>query len=215
MPALHRIEQSTNHCAMKAAIVISSLIFTVGLVAKFFHLPFNAIVMIIGLFSLLIILIHAAIRKKSSRLNLGIGFGAVLSLIALLFALKFWPMADILMIAAGILTTSVIVVAARQKQLKKTLPMIICALLATTFLLMPNATRYYLVSIKWNHEIESDYFSWDKYSWFLFQDGERAEALEASNKALQIAQNSNDSFWIEHISSHNTNIKMGSWEQYW
>ena len=78
---------------------------------------------------------------------------------------------------------------------------------------MPSDIKYYLTSIKWNQEIKTDYYSWDKYSWFLYQNGHYEDALKASTHALNLANQNDDLKWIESITNHNSLIKNKKWEQ--
>lgn len=79
---------------------------------------------------------------------------------------------------------------------------------------MPTHDRYKLLSINWNYEIETDYITWDKYSWFLYQNGEFHEALEVSNNARSIANQLGDSDWEEFIDMHNKAIEERNWQKY-
>lgn len=199
---------------MKLAIIIAVSIFVNGLISKFFHFPFNAIIMMIGLLALIVIMIIAAIKRTLSPLNLIIGFTSIFWMISLLFILKFWPFTIILISISTLLTVFALVLAFRKRQFKNLLPLGIGMTLALTFYLMPTHTRYYFVSIKWNREIEYDFFSWDKYSWFLYQNGKYEEAIKASNKGLRIAQEANDAYWIDLISEHNTQLKSKNWNKF-
>jgi hypothetical protein len=199
---------------MKQALVITVAIFFLGLISKFFHFPFNAIIMMIGLLAMLVVLITAAITKKFSPLKLAIGFTSTLYLISLLFTLKFWPFATALLLVSGLLTVIPLTIAFKKKQVKKLMPLLICLMLSATLSIMPTDTRYYLVSIKWNQEIEQDFFSWDKYSWFLYNNGKYEEAQTVSNTALRIAKEANDPSWIDFISEHNSKIEDKSWDNF-
>ena len=145
---------------MKPVIIVAASVFVVGLILKFFHLPFNAIIMMVGLFALLITMTITAIKRKFSPLNLAIGFTTIFWMISLLFVLKFWPFALILISISGISTVFLLILAIRKKQYKNLLLLGFGMGLAISFYLMPTHTRYYLVSIKWNHEIEHDFFRW-------------------------------------------------------
>jgi hypothetical protein len=79
---------------------------------------------------------------------------------------------------------------------------------------MPNDRQYYFTGIKFNYEIESDYMTWAKYSWFLYLEGKYAQALSANEKALSIASQMQDEFWIEKIIDQQEKIQSRSWTKY-
>jgi len=83
---------------------------------------------------------------------------------------------------------------------------------------MPSHIKYYLINIKWNQEIETDYYSWDKYSWFLYQNEHYNEALEASNHSLKIANQYaklyGETEFITIIDNHGKMIKNKTWNKY-
>ena len=85
--------------------------------------------------------------------------------------------------------------------------MIISVSIALFFFFQPTHERYKLLSFNWNYEIETDYITWDRYSWFLYQNGEFDEATEASEKAKNIAEQVGDQDWVEFIEKHNKSIQ--------
>ena len=199
---------------MKPALFTATVLFFVGLISKFFHLPFNAIIMMVAIFGMIVILTLGAIMKRFNLLEVVVGLAAIIWIITLLSTLKFWGATNIFLVAASVLSAVAFVLGLRQKKFKGLIPIGVSLTLCLIFYKMPSDTRYYLVSIKWNHEIGSDYFSWDKYSWFLYQNTKYDEALKASNKALTIAQQQEDTEWIQLISEHNSKIKNRSWEHF-
>jgi len=199
---------------MKPALLTATVLFSVGLISKFFHLPFNAIIMMVAILGMIVIVTLGAILKRFNLLEVMVGLAAILWIITLLSTLKFWGATNIFLVAASVLSAVAFVLGLRQKKFKELIPIGVSLTLCLIFYKMPTDTRYYLVSIKWNHEIGSDYFSWDKYSWFLCQNTKYDEALKASNKALTIAQRQEETEWVKLISEHNSKIKNRSWEHF-
>jgi hypothetical protein len=203
---------------MKTLQIIAYSIFLIGLILKFFHFPKNAIIMMIGIFLILLIYAIAALNKKYDRLYSINGFATSFWLISLLFTLKFWPFSNLLLLISSLLTIISIVYSYKLKRLKELKLLFISSIICLTFYIMPSDIRYYLINIKWNQEIETDYYSWDKYSWFLYQNAHYDQALETSNHALKIANQYAKRYdeveFIEIIDNHNKMIKNKTWNKY-
>lgn len=199
---------------MKKALFIAALIYFTGFILKFFHLPLTAWMMISGLLLMIIILMYALFAKKADGIFVGIGLTSATWLTALLFTLKFWPFVPVLIILASLLTVLFGILAVRKGKVRSLIPLAGSVAITSIFYLMPADTRYYLISIKWNHEIESDYFSWDKYSWFLYQNGKYDEAIQASEKALGCAKDAEETMWIELIEEHHAAIVNRDWNHF-
>jgi hypothetical protein len=56
--------------------------------------------------------------------------------------------------------------------------------------------------------------TWAKYSWFLYREGKYVQALSASERALSIANQMNDDFWIEKIIDQQEKIQSKNWTKY-
>jgi len=56
--------------------------------------------------------------------------------------------------------------------------------------------------------------TWDKYSFFLYLDGDYNEALMANEKALGIANVSGEKEWVNKIMEHRNQISSKSWKRY-
>ena len=195
---------------MKKLQFIAYGIFLTGLFLKFLHLPRNAYIMMAGILILLIIHSISAFKKKNKFDTLK-GFATASWMIFLLFVLKFWPFLPPLLVLSSVLTVIALREAYRLKELHHVKLLVISSVMCMTCYLMPADERYELINIKCNHHLEKDYFSWDKYSWFLYQNGHTAEAVKASDKALEIAIKSGDTEYIEFISRHNKLIKDNNW----
>jgi len=189
-------------------------LFALGFALKFFHIPFNAVLMIVALLALVILYALGAMRKKIERVRVLAGFSATLWLTLLLSTTKFYPGTLVVLIAAVALTAITVVVATQKIQHGPLLPLIAPILVALLFYFMPSHKKYHLFNIRMNYEIDRDFYSWDKYSWFLYQNGKIEEAQVASEKALIIASEYADTEWIEFIEDHNRKIKQRSWDSY-
>lgn len=199
---------------MKNLQIIAYSLFTTGIVLKFLHLPKNAFVILSGIILLLIINSIAAFKRQESKFTIFKGFASTLWLTLILFTLKFWPFTFVILILALVLTGITIAYGINEKKLSSTKGLAVCIVAAFSFYLMPSDMRYELISIKWNQEIKTDYRSWDKYSWFLYQNENYTAAFSASEKALSIAKEQKNTDCVTFISKHQELIKTKSWNSY-
>lgn len=202
---------------MKKLQIIAYAIFLIGLILKFFHFPKNTIIIIIGVFLMLLVNFITAFNKKLDKRHVINDFAITFWFILMLFTVKFWPFANQLVLITCLLTIISIVYSYKSKKLNELKLLFISSLICLTFYFMPTDIRYYLISIKWNQEIETDYYSWDKYSWFLYQNGHYEEALETSNHAYKIANQYanryNEVEFIKIIANHNKKIINKTWNK--
>lgn len=199
---------------MKKVLIASLAIFFLGFILKFFHINFNTIIMLAGLALLFISLSVLSIQKKiSTNLSL-IGFSVFSWLLLLVFSLKYFPHSGYVFFAAFALSIVTVSYVFYFKKLSKLYLLFLSAILATSFYLMPTDKRYHLMSIRWNYEISTDYITWDKYSWFLYQNKKFSQAEMASENALQMALSAEDQEWIDRIVEHQHAINTKSWENY-
>ena len=64
------------------------------------------------------------------------------------------------------------------------------------------------------NEIDEDFLTLDKYSWFLYANGEAEKALQVSDRALEMAQKTSQQDPIDFVRQHNEAIRLRSWEHY-
>ena len=199
---------------MRIILLLSYLIFFIGLIVKFFHIHFNAIIMMVGLFLMFLYYIISAIKKKVDVLQIVSGFAVVFWLTALLFTIKFFPFQIVVLTIAILLSVIAIVFAIKRKVFNQLIFLALSALFCVYLFLMPSDEKYYLLNVKWNYEIDTDFFTWDKYSWFLYQNDKFDAAVKASNKALKIVKSTQNDELIDFISTHNTKLLDNNWKNY-
>jgi len=195
---------------MKNLLNVGSIIFFIGFFIKFFHIHYNAVVMLAGLLILLVTCL-VAIIKKGSGTNGWANLAATFWLALLLFTIKFYPFATVVLTLAVVSTIISLIAIAKAKTWKTSVFPAICMALAITFYLMPADSKYHLMNVRWSYEIDTDFATWDKYSWFLYQSGKYEEALDASNTALRIASEVGDTEWGNFIADHRSRIEQRSW----
>jgi len=198
---------------MKKLIYSFYTIFLIGFILKFFHIHFNAIIMMTGIAGVLVLSIIQLFRKKESIFGL-LNFGTIIWLVVLLISLKFFPYGFWFLLLAIIISNVILIIFYRNKMMNKLIFFFIAIILALTFYFIPTDNRYYILNIKWNHEIESDFYSWDKYSWFLYQNGKYTEALIASDRALNIVESQENEHMLNFIENHQSVIRNRNWEKY-
>jgi hypothetical protein len=163
---------------------------------------------------LMMVIFCIAIFKKIEGLNPMVGFALISWLVLLLVSIKHFPFATIILCLACVLTLIAVLVALNKTNKSQFVLLSMSILLSLTFYLIPANARYHLLSIKWNQEINSDYLSYDKYSWFLYQDEHYEEALIASKKAKIIVEKTGDIMWVDLIAQHEEQIKNRNWNKY-
>ena len=173
---------------MKKVLAAGLIIFFTGFILKFFHVHFHAIIMIVGLVIGIIAQTAISFQKEDDKLSKMISWASICWLLLLLFTVKFWVYSYIFLFIAAALTFVAAADAMKEKRLIQFKLLALTCILSMIFYIMPTHERYYLMSIKFNYEIETDYYSWDKYSWFLYNNQKYEEALEASDKAVSLVQ---------------------------
>lgn len=169
--------------------------------------------MLTGLGGVFIISIISLFFKDKRYLGI-LNIGIFTWLLTLLIIIKFFPFVIMPLIIASISSLIIIIYSIRKKTLKNIIPLGLCAAIAMVFYIMPTDNRYYIFNVKWNYEIENDFITLDKYSWFLYKNGKSDDAIEVSNKALEIAKASGQKEWVDNIEEHNKSIRMKTWNNY-
>jgi len=198
---------------MRKLLSISYIIFSTGFILKFFHIHYNAVLMLFAL-ALILIINVISLFKMQETFNTLIHFGVWIWLVVLLISIKFFHFANIALILAVAVSVIAFFIAYSNKKLIKLFPILVVMIIAMTFFNMPTDQRYYLLSIKWNSEIKTDYQSLDKYSWFLYQNNKFEHALDVSNQAMDIAIKAENDQWIDLIIKHNKAIAEKNWNQF-
>ena len=198
---------------MKILPVLLYSLFGVGFILKFFHIHYNAVIMLVALGGLLVTGL-ISLGKKPTRLHALFQLGAFSWLALLLITVKFFPFGIFGLILASCLSVMVAVLLIKGRQFKKLAFIGWIAGVTLLFYLMPTDSRYYLFNVKWNHEIEYDFMTLDKYSWFLYRNGNNDKALEVSARALDLAKNTGQTEWVDFIEEHREAIRNLNWERY-
>jgi len=170
----------------------------------------------LGGIALLLIGTIGSIFSKEKSLNKTIyNLTSLFWLVSLLLTIKFLPFRLLGLSIALLFTTVSLILMVKSKEnnwVKQ--PFFYTLLVGLTFYLLPTDVRYNLVSIQFSSEKEYDYRSWDKYSWFLYNNGHYNEAQNATEKALKMAKLQEDEYYIEFIEKHGQLIRNKSWKSF-
>jgi len=205
---------------MRKFAIIGFGLFAVGFGMKFFHAPFHALIMISGLFAMLVENVWYAFQKEKSKAELCFRFGITFTLIYLLFLVKFYPFSQVPLGAGLLLYLLGAFYLQTTKSTKQTITRttvfawVLSILVSAIIYFIPSDVRYYLFNIKFNHEIETDYRTWDKYSWFLYVNNKHTEAGLASERALELVKGTTDEHYLNKIKSHRDKINSRSWKSF-
>lgn len=198
---------------MKKGLMIFYVIFGTALILKFFHIHYNAIGMLAGLFGILGFGLVDLVKPRTQEnrfFHLTVGIW-----LAYLFTqLKFLAFSVPVLVLCLIFTLLFIISIVRSKNVTLLVPVVSAAFFALGVAGMPTDYRYYLFNVQGNYEIESDYYTLDKYSWFLYQNQKYDEALQVSNRAYATAAQEGNFDFLEVIDSHQSAIKIRNWPHY-
>ena len=178
---------------MKLGEKIGFILFTIGLIFKFLHYPGAPILMIIGIINL-IVLYAIKLIKKNITLNILINSTSTFWLIFILFRIQYWDYASIPLLLATSLTIYTVLTIIKKKNYLNFLTILfgVTITLSTILMFTPAHKVYYLINLNstLNQEIRvNGYDAWNKYSWFLYIDGQNNKALLANDKAIIAAKN--------------------------
>lgn len=211
-----------NEKMKKIEILLYSL-YASGIVYKLFKMPMHTVFILLILLILVIYYTSCLISKKKDLLSTLTGFVTVLWLFCFLAILKHFSFLNIVYIVSLVSSAMLLLLLYKNKKMISG-NSIFCAVIIVVsifFKLLPNCDTYYLTNIKFNHEIETDYFSWDKYSWFLYNDGKENEALQANKnaqnaveKSLQNPKYGDEKEYQAFIKKHQLMIRNKTWEKY-
>lgn len=222
---LNRVNFFNDH--MKILLISSWLVFITGVTFQFLQLPGTAIVL---LTSVTLFLVHGYMlwrEKAKHELPLTLTI-LTLSLISIYIAgrFHFWMWTRfVFFIVCGFAAAALlfsIINRVRMRLVHLFLLIYFCFFLWFSFL--PSHQLYYAIRLNTLLNKESrntDYRSWDKYSWFLNIKDHHAEAIEANRQALNAVgicrANSDDHRAEEYqklIEKHKFQLEHNQWIEY-
>lgn len=201
---------------MKKLEITGYIIFITGLLLKFIHTPFHTYIMAGGILILLATYVYSLVKIKNENIKALAGLTLTFWMIYLFFLLKFLPFSIIPMAAAALITLVFLYFYFTSNESAGFRPFIgvIILVFIITLANMEKYKRYYFLNVYFNINIDRDYVTWDKYSWFLYQANEYNQALIANERALRISQTAQDDLWEKRIQTHHEKIKSRIWKTY-
>lgn len=218
---------------MKIFQIISWTIFVIALLFKLFHIAGSSLLLVLSCF---LIFIHCTIFFiKNHKTDLPISFlNLSLSLwtIYFLFRIQYWPLGiDIagykIMTLIPILSTIICLILHTTKEVQIKIPQIVLFICFTFSLILsytPSYKIYYIVNLNTllNEDTrKTNYFAWDKYSWFLYISNKPDEAKIANQKAQQaldeylLSNNDTEAIqYSERIRQHKVYINSKNWVEF-
>lgn len=185
---------------MKKLLIIAWTIFIIGLAFRLLHYPGTAVISLLGT---LLLVIHSIIYLvKNAKTNLPISFlhlSYSLATIYILFRFQYWPVGPIVLgyslffVIVLLVTISCFVLHITNKTPIKFSQIFLAIYFAFFFWLsFTHSDRiYYFFNLNTVINSESrntNYYSWDKYSWFLYIAGKQDESIEANQNAQKAAE---------------------------
>lgn len=208
---------------MKKAEILLYSLYAFGIILKLFKLPMHTIFLLVILLITIIYYISCIIRKNKDIHSTLTGFLTVLWLFCLLAIFKHFSFLNTIWITS-ILASALLLLLLYKNKMMLSGNSIFCfviIVMTTFFRFLPPSNTYYLTNIKFNYEIETDYFSWDKYSWFLYKEGKENEAIQANknaetaiNQCLQNPKYGDENEYLSIIKGHQLAIQNKNWVKY-
>ncbi|MBL7965003.1 MAG: hypothetical protein JNM31_14310 [Flavobacteriales bacterium] len=195
--------------------ILLPIAFCIGLVLKLLHLPYHTVVLLIVLGVALGWCIVQLVRGKEQATAWAAlavwTWGA--HLVALL---KLFPFRSATLVLAAAITLAAIIMLVRRRPLA-TRPMQVLGgvfILAMLIMAVPTADRYHFTNLRFSLERDTDFISWDKYSFFLLREGRINEALAANDAAEEAAMKDQDEAAAELLRGRRGAIEQDAWERY-
>ncbi len=218
----HGTITTDNNKIKKTEIVLYSFFF-IGIIFKLFRLPYHTWFILTTLLIILIYYIYCLISKKKEIYNTLTGLVTFAWLFYLLTILKLFSFQNIVGLMTIFVSAIIFFLLVKNKKIISANSLFCGIIISITifFKILPTHYTYYLFGIKFNHRIEKDYFTLDKYSWFLYNAHKQAEAIEINKQAQKAVEISleNPEIGDEQeysilIKKHELEIRNGSWSKY-
>ena len=192
-----------------------SIAFVLGLVLKVLHLPYHTVYLLIVLAVSLVWLLTRALRGDDKGVAwTGIAiWGWAAHLVAVL---KLFPFRTITLVVACGLTLIALLFLSKRTPLWSRPLQVLTGVFILVMLVMarPAADRFHFTNLAFSMERDTDYGSWDKYSFFLAREGREKEALNANQEAIKAALATKDSTAADLLLERRKVLEQGDWDRY-
>lgn len=186
---------------MKGLLISSTAIFLVAMLFRLLHWPFSGILAIFSISLIFIFAIVNSIRqKKVWKIDALSGWLIASWSLYILFRYMYWYAGpsiigfNSMFLGAILLTIIYLVISIKNESKEISKIVVVTSLAGLTFSFVPSYSICYFFDLNdvFNKENkQTNYYSWDKYSWFLYIQGEKKQALDANQKAIEAWENEN------------------------
>ncbi len=212
---------------MKKLLIAAWTIFIIGSVFRLMNLEGYSILSIIGtllllIHSLVFLIKNAKTDLPTSLVHLSYSFLTTY----ILLRLQYWPVGPPFFLIVLLLAISCFVLLFKRKIQFKFPQIFLVVYFIFSFVLSFTDTDkiyyfFHLNTVLNGESRNTNYYSWDKYSWFLYLSNKQDEAIEANQKAqkaaeesLKVNQDKEDIQYLTLIKLHGQQIQNKSWTNY-
>jgi len=215
---------------MRKLLIVSLSIFIIGVIFRFLHWPGASFMAMLSVFLIFIFtLINSFTRKKAVNLSILEGWLLFAWATNILFKYLYWETGPALlglsiMFLTALSLTVIYIIETKSQQVRKlSKAIVLISAFGYIFNFIPAYSICYVFDINevLNKERnETSYYSWDKYSWFLYIRAKKEQSLAANQKAIDAwhkydsiygANNPEDSLSLQLLNDHRQGIITGSW----
>ncbi|MCB0771267.1 MAG: hypothetical protein KDC00_12785 [Flavobacteriales bacterium] len=189
--------------------------FLFGLVLKVLHLPYHTIFLLLVLATGLVWVVLPLIRssdKVAAWTALAV-WGWAAHSIALF---KLFPFRTFTLVLAFAFTTVGTYLVLKNRAWGSRSFQVLTGVFILVMLAMAQATsaRFHFTNLAFSIERDTDFRSWDKYSFFLAREGDIQGSLAANSTALEAAMIAHDEHAAEQLRARRADIGSGTWEAF-
>ncbi len=217
---------------MKGLLIAAVSVFFVSVIFRLLHWPGASLMTMIATCLVFIFaIINSIVKKKVFNINILGGWVLFFWGMYIFFKYLYWYAGpsfagfNSMFLIVFILTVIYIAVTISNQYKRLSKVVVTTSIIGITFSFIPSYSICYFFDLNEviNKEYnQTNYYSWDKYSWFLYIRGEKNRALESNQKAINALNKSveidyiNDfdhSTYLVILNSHRQGIIDGTWTE--
>ncbi|MEZ4739111.1 MAG: hypothetical protein R2818_07065 [Flavobacteriales bacterium] len=195
--------------------IILSLAFALGLFFKLLHLPYHTVYLLTVVCAGLVISLFKLVRseEKSAAVAILASWTWCLYVVALLKLFSFRNSTLLFAFACSALA----ILLYRRLRFRLDRPLqVLSGVFVLSMLISsrPASERYYFTNLTFSLERDTDFRSWDKYSFLLMRDGDMQGALAAGRAAINALHQAGRNDLLPLLEGHAKAIENGDWPVY-
>lgn len=179
---------------MKGLLLAAVSVFFVSVIFRLIHWPgASLLTMIATCLVFIFAIINSIVKKNIFNISILGGWVLFFWVLYILFKYMYWYAGpsfvgfNSMFLAVFILTVVYIAITVSNQNKRISKVVVITSMVGMTFSFIPSYAICYFFDLNEviNKEYnQTNYYSWDKYSWFLYIRGEKSHALESNQKAI-------------------------------